>query len=69
MSLKADHLMGAISLIICDVCGRDVAFSDQALTDEQLRAIRERIDTLVALNLYGVKQDLCGAVLPPKEQK
>jgi hypothetical protein len=43
--------MGAISLIICDVCGRDVAFSEIPLTNDQLRDIRERVDTMVSMNL------------------
>jgi hypothetical protein len=49
--VTADILMGNLSLIICDVAGREVAFSNQELTDEQLRAVRERIDTLVSMNL------------------
>lgn len=49
--MKADHLMGALSLIICDVAGRDVAFSETPLTPEQLRGIRERIDTMISMNL------------------
>ena len=51
--MAADHLMGAVSQIICDVAGRDVAFSNQDLTDEQLREIRARVDTLITMNLRG----------------
>jgi hypothetical protein len=47
--MKADHLMGAISLVICDVCGRDVAFSDTPLTKEQLEAILDRLNTLFSM--------------------
>lgn len=49
--MKADRLLGEVSRILVDVCGRDVAFSDKDLTNEQLRLVRERVDTLIALNL------------------
>jgi hypothetical protein len=47
--------MGAISLIICDVCGRDVAFSETPLTNDQLKEIQNRLQTLIAMNLQGEK--------------
>jgi len=54
--MKADELMGALSLIICDVAGRDRAFSNEPLSNKELLAIRERINTLVALNLRQPKE-------------
>ena len=55
--MTGDRLFAAISAAIVDVVGKDVAFSNQELTDEQLRAVRERVDTLITLNLQGEKHD------------
>ena len=55
--MKADRFLGEVSRILVDVCGRDVAFSETPLTDEQLRAVRERVDTLVTLNLSKKEQE------------
>jgi hypothetical protein len=48
--MKADRFLGEVSRILVDVAGRDVAFSEQNLTNEQLAAVGERIQTLVAFN-------------------
>jgi hypothetical protein len=45
--MKADRFLGEVSRILVDVCGRDVAFSETPLTEEQLRAVREMVEKLV----------------------
>jgi hypothetical protein len=52
--MKCDELVSGFSMIIVDVCGRDRAFSNEPLSNKELLAIRERILTLIALNLRGV---------------
>jgi hypothetical protein len=57
--MKADALFGGISMIVVDVVGRDVAFTETSLTAEQLRTIRERIDTMISMNLPLNEESKC----------
>jgi hypothetical protein len=54
--MKADRLLGEVSRILVDVAGRDVAFSDKPLSNKELLEVRERINTLIAMNLREEKE-------------
>lgn len=49
--MSADTLFAAITHAVIDVAGRERAFSSEQLTNEELREIRDRVSTLISMNL------------------
>jgi len=65
--MTANDFLVAVSGALVNIAGRDRAFSNEPLSNKELLAIRERINTLVALNLRQPKEK--ENVFPVDDQK